>query len=168
MLACFQMGIYRSFDGLGNLDEYVTLTADVSFGNMGFSGPICSKMPVDWNNDDSVIMSFGCQQTTEITEVLSSGMMLDLGFPGGKQDAVHDCYIDPDNPTLMESFEMSQFRTENFNRILMAECKGKTSCTVEFPFESFARMPKWSQKLNTLLFAQVSCTQTEEMLWQKS
>lgn len=61
VLACFQMGIYRSFDGLGNLEEYVTLTADVSFGNMGFSGPICSKMPVDWDNDESVIMTFGCQ-----------------------------------------------------------------------------------------------------------
>lgn len=95
-------------------------------------------------------------------------MMLDIGFPGGKQDAVHDCYVNPQNSTLIENFEMAQFRTENFNSILMAECKGKTTCSVEFPFESFARLPKWSQKLNTLLFAQVSCTQTEEMLEKKS
>ena len=51
ILACFQMAIYRSFDGLGNLEEWVTLTADVSFGNMGFSAPVCSKMPVDWMHD---------------------------------------------------------------------------------------------------------------------
>ncbi len=60
VLACFQMGIYRSFDGLGNLEEYVTLTADVSFGNMGFSGPICAKMPVDWDNDEYVPMRLAC------------------------------------------------------------------------------------------------------------
>ena len=84
ILACFQMAIYRSFDGLGNLEEWVTLTADVSFGNMGFSAPVCSKMPVDWVHDKSVKMSIGCQRTTQITEILSSGMMLDLEFPGGK------------------------------------------------------------------------------------
>lgn len=71
------MGIYRSFDGLGNLQEYVTLTADYSFGNMGFSGSACGKMPIDWAHEDSVNLTLTCQQTTEISSILSSGMMLD-------------------------------------------------------------------------------------------
>ena len=64
ILAVAQMFIYRKFDGLGYLDEYVTFTADYSFGNMGFPTDVCSKMPLDWRNDDYVDLSIGCQQTT--------------------------------------------------------------------------------------------------------
>ena len=112
------MGIYRSFDGLGNLDEYVTLTADYSFGNIGFSGTACGKMPIDWHHEDYVELSLVCQQTTQISSILSSGMMLDIAFPGGSSDAVHGCYVDTKDDTIMESFEMAQFRTNNFNNIL--------------------------------------------------
>lgn len=37
ILAGFQMAIFHSFDGLGNLKEYVATTARFSIGNMGFS-----------------------------------------------------------------------------------------------------------------------------------
>ena len=50
----------------------------------------------------------------------------------------------------------------------MAECKGKESCTVDVPFEAFARLPKITQRLNTLLFVQASCTQPPEMIYQKN
>ena len=96
ILSCFQMGIFRSFDGLGNLGDYVTTTGKLSFGNMGFSGTSCVKMPIDWVADTSVTLSIGCEKTTQITEVVSSGMMLDYAW-GGWADAVHDCYIDPKN-----------------------------------------------------------------------
>lgn len=63
---------------------------------------------------------------------------------------------------------MAQFRTANFNRILMKECEGKSHCNVNFPYASFARLPPAMQRLNMVLFAQVACTQTEEMLEAKN
>ena len=94
------MYIYRSFDGLSTLGEYVTNTAQFSFGNMGFSSTSCAKMPIDWDHPDKqyVELSITCQETTHIKKVFSSGMGLDHAIPGGKFDAVHSCYID-DNDT---------------------------------------------------------------------
>ena len=128
---------------------------------MGFSGTTCVKMPIDWINDKSVTLSIGCQKTTQITDVVSSGMMLDYAW-GGWVDAVHDCYIDPKNDKHSAMYEMKQFRKKPFEQKLLAECKGKTSCQVEFPFETFAVSPPEAQKLNMVLFAQVSCTQLSE------
>ena len=139
VLACVQMGIYKSFNGLGILGEYVTLTAGYSFGNMGFTGTACGKMPIDWEHMDYVNLTFTCQETTHITDVLSSGMMLDRAFPGGMFDAVHDCYIDP-NDKRQETFEMVQFRKKNFDSIVMSECEGLSKCQVQLPFSSFARV----------------------------
>ena len=92
--ACFQMGIFNSFGGLDGLKEYVTTTADLSFGNIGFAGNYCAKMPIDWEHEANVKLQVKCQHTTTISGVLSSGMMLDRAFPGGAVDAVHDCYLD--------------------------------------------------------------------------
>ena len=54
------MYIFRHFDGLGYLKEYVTFTADYSFGNMGFDQTTCVKMPLDFIDDDSVTLTVGC------------------------------------------------------------------------------------------------------------
>ena len=48
--AIVQMRIYSSFEGLSILGEYVTPTAQNSFGNIGFSGPVCSKTPINWDD----------------------------------------------------------------------------------------------------------------------
>ena len=92
--SCFQMMIYKSYGGMDSFGEFVTLTASVSFGNMGFSSTVCAKMPIDWQHDDSVTLHAQCQGSTTISDVLSSGMMLDTEFPGGNMDAVLDCYYD--------------------------------------------------------------------------
>ncbi len=95
VLAVAQMYIYHSFDGLSTLGEYVAPTARYSFGNMGFSSNSCAKMPIDWDHSTNVTMHIGCQKTTTISKVISSGMGLDLSLPGGSFDAVHSCYLDP-------------------------------------------------------------------------
>lgn len=99
ILACWQMSIFKKFDGLGNIKEYVSSTAENSIGNMGYSSTVCAKMPIDWQHDavKGVNMAVHCQKSTSITKVLSSGIMLDKAFPGGTFDAVHSCYVDPDN-----------------------------------------------------------------------
>ena len=104
------MGIFKSFGGLDSFGEFVTTTASLSFGNMGFSSTVCSKMPIDWEDLDSVTMRAKCQSTTVISEVLSSGLMLDKAFPGGNMDAVHDCYYDRSTDPALWTSEMKQFR----------------------------------------------------------
>ena len=68
-------------------------------------------------------------------------MMLDSIFPGGTFDAVNSCYVDPNDPVQMSTFEMAQFRTENFERKIMKNCYGKEKCSVEFTYPEFARLP---------------------------
>ena len=75
--AIIQMRIYSSFEGLSILGEYVTPTAQNSFGNIGFSAPYCSKTPIDWENASDTTLSIKCQKTTKIKRVLASGLMID-------------------------------------------------------------------------------------------
>ena len=49
----------------------------------------------------------------------------------------------------------------------MNECAGKESCSVTIPFEEFARIRPEAQRLNMLVFAQVSCTQSVDTLVEK-
>ena len=168
ILACCQMFIYRSFNGLGYLTEFVTTTADISLGNMGFSASVCSKMPVDWEHRTSVTLTISCQQTTQISSVISSGMSLDHHFPDGLFDANHDCYVDKNDTRLNNSYEMRQFRKEAFDAKILQTCLGKQTCQVEYQFYEFARLPPSLQRLNTLLFVQTACTQTEETLESKN
>ena len=106
LLAWGQIEIFKSFEGLSNFDYFVNGVSTGSLGNIGFSGSVCNKRPIDWLNRDSLTLRVKCEATTQISGLLSSGMMLDDGFPGGNDDAVHNCYIDPDNEEKMASFEM--------------------------------------------------------------
>lgn len=162
------MLIYKSYGGMDSFGEFVTLTASVSFGNMGFSSTVCAKMPIDWQHDESVTLHAQCQGSTTISDVLSSGMMLDTEFPGGNMDAVLDCYYDIESDPENWTLEMRQFRKYNFETLFLNECRGKQQCSVTVPFEDFARVPPSSQRLNMLLFAQVACTQSEEALVMKN
>lgn len=65
-------------------------------GNMGFASNICAKEPIDFVNEKNVVLDFSCQHTTQISKLLSSGMMIDLAFFGTFK-AVTECYVDPNN-----------------------------------------------------------------------
>jgi len=94
--------------------------------------------------------------------------MRDHNLPGGTSDAVHDCYVNMTDPVVANSFEMQQFDRENFDSKLMAECGGKTTCNISYQFYEFARLPPSRQWLNMVLFAQVACTQSDEMIVSKN
>lgn len=49
-LAFWQMSIFKQFDGLGNIPDFVMMPAENSIGNIGYSGTVCSKMPIDWQD----------------------------------------------------------------------------------------------------------------------
>ena len=68
-------------------------------------------------------------------------MMLDTAFPYGKMDAVLDCYYDVNTDPELKTYEMRQFRKQNFENYFMKECEGKQFCKVTIPFEEFARGP---------------------------
>jgi len=85
-------------------------------------------------------------------------MGLDYAFPGGKFDAVHDCYINKDDINLQTSFEMVQFRKQSFEDIFTEQCFGKNKCAVTYKYSDFARLPAEAQRLNMVLSTQVECT----------
>ena len=43
VLSFGQMYIFKQYNGLGNIKEYVSWTAENSIGNMGYTIPICVK-----------------------------------------------------------------------------------------------------------------------------
>jgi len=58
--ACIQMKIFSSFGGLEYLEDYVLPLTTISFGNMGFAGTSCAKMPIDWAHETSVTLHVHC------------------------------------------------------------------------------------------------------------
>ena len=54
------MGLMGSFDGLDHIKE-LTFYAKYSFGNMGFSAPLCSKIMIDWSRPtDDIKLMYNC------------------------------------------------------------------------------------------------------------
>ena len=79
IISAIQMLVFRSFMGTDGLDGY-TMTSRWSFGNIGFPSNLCSKAPLMFtstaeSSDKSTSMVFSCQGHTEITKVLSSGVV---------------------------------------------------------------------------------------------
>lgn len=80
-------------------------------------------------------------------------MMIDKAF-FGRFKAVTECYVDPNNKELMESFEMSQFKQKSFKKKFDENCLGKQQCSLDLLFSDFAQKKPENQKLNMVLFAQ--------------
>ena len=79
IIAAVQMLVFRSFKGTDGLEGY-TMTSRWSFGNIGYPSNLCSKAPLmltsaSESSDESTSMVFSCQGHTEITKVLSSGVV---------------------------------------------------------------------------------------------
>ena len=78
------MIIYRSFDGLGHLSTTTSIYTKFSFGMMGFAGNTCGKSIIYFDpdlkfEDQETSLSFQCQQTTSIQEILSVGILKTAG-----------------------------------------------------------------------------------------
>ena len=165
--AIVQMRIYSSFKGLSILGEFVTPTAYNSFGNIGFSGPVCSKTPINWDDEKDTKLVIRCQETTKIKSVLASGLMIDNNI-AGNYDAVYGCYADPIDPKTGEkTYEMSHFNNETFVDRFMSECEGKSICKPHFPSNTFTTLTKDTARLNMVLFVQAECSQDDAELWNK-
>ena len=73
ILAFVQMMIFRTFGGLDNFDD----TSSVTKWTLGFIGQpknLCAKNFIDWSKD-TVNLNFKCEGNTEISDVLSSGVI---------------------------------------------------------------------------------------------
>jgi hypothetical protein len=156
LLAITQMLIYKSVGGL----DYLTELSDYSrysFGNMGFSGNSCGKMPVLWHNDKTKL-HFQCQGTTTIKKVLSSGM-LQSELSGGTDNVANLCYMDYSEEVDMSKHpEMINYQKDKVDAEVMAQCAGQQECTAYIPHEFFI-IPEADQNYDQYLFAQVSCEQ---------
>ena len=73
LLAVVQMIVFRSFAGLEGFKS-INPTANWSFGSIGYPSYMCRKNFIDWEKE-KINLSFRCEGHTEITEVLSSGVV---------------------------------------------------------------------------------------------
>jgi len=77
--------IYKSFNGLSS---DVPTEVQYSFGNMGFPTSLCVKGPVSINQESTPLM-ISCENTTQITGVLTSGLL-----DASDSNVLSSCYID--------------------------------------------------------------------------
>ena len=160
------MGIMYSFSGLDYLgDKADGFIVKFSFGNMGFPQAMCSKARIDWSGElgDTKLM-FQCQGTTQVSSIIMTGIMYDKDLSNGgyDEDAMLRCYQDEEQ--VAGSPMMPYFNQEKFNEYLQAECYGKQLCYPQFDVSEFHNLPENLHNENILLYAQVGCSQTEEML----
>ena len=75
-LAVIQMLVFRSFGGVVDFKGYSIIT-NWSFGSFGYPKALCSKNLINWSDSsqDSIELNFKCQANTQITEVLSTGIV---------------------------------------------------------------------------------------------
>ena len=104
LFALIQMIMFFSFQGLSYLDhEAMYINSRFTFGNMGFSGVVCGKNAISWDNDTTPLY-FQCQTSTIITEIRSSGLITpDKNITASKENLMTLCYqtvegtdLDPD------------------------------------------------------------------------
>ena len=93
---------------------------------MGFSKAVCGLSPLNYTMDGQgeaiTQLSFQCERTTEIMEIMNSGLMLDYLF-GGEDNTFRACA--PKDHYDNESNDFNQgFPVEEFNQMLNKQCKG--------------------------------------------
>ena len=140
--------------------DNMTTYARISFGNMGFSGTDCAKNLVNWEGTETNLY-LQCQGTTTITDV-HGGVGMD------HDNIITMCYINKEEHDKEHEDEedLRNFKVEEFKQSILSQCKGKQTCNAIVPNWMTGIGPKF-QETYMYLFAQVSCTQTEEMLMEK-
>ena len=83
IIAIPQILIYRYFEGFKNdyKDDAGQRFAELSFGNMGYSGYTCGKNFINWADRTTTTVMLQCQGTTRIRNVIDSGVV-DIGQSG--------------------------------------------------------------------------------------
>ena len=75
LIASIQMIIFFAYPGLDYLKGKALHTfARISFGNIGFAGTVCGKNIITWDSSKTNLY-FQCEGTTQITDVVSSGLI---------------------------------------------------------------------------------------------
>ena len=99
----------------------VHIYAETSFGNMGFSKPICGKDIVDWEDSTPhVDLNFQCEGTTIITDVNDSGVLLSTSLPDGTDNVLTVCdtkNLKPDS--FSQKLNLDYFSKQKFKKVLL-------------------------------------------------
>ena len=99
--------------------------------------------------------------------MLDSGIIRSKAYPRGVDSVYSTCALseevreDDDHPW------MKHFDRDVFAEKLLAQCKGKSECVPEFDLSEVTD-DDIQEELGLVLFAQVSCKQTDDMLWRKN
>jgi len=159
--AIVQMGLLKSFGGLEYLeDQKVSFSALHSLGNIGFATTVCSRSVMNWS-DNEISLNFQCQGTTQITQILSSGLLYDKILPRGTDDnSLRVCSMNASQ--VASSPFMPFFKKSVFEQMLLAECKGRQQCHFRIRSGMLTNMPDELKYENLIVYAQVGCLKSEE------
>ena len=93
---------------------------------MGFSQNLCSKSMLDWSQS-SIEFNFKCEGHTEITEILSSGIVSYDSAEDyqGLTEVFAKCYYEPTMTDAKYFPYMQYFNADQFNGELLSHCLGK-------------------------------------------
>jgi len=140
-LACLQMIVFRAHAGLVSFQGF-NPTVDWSFGSMGFPQNFCRKNFIDWSQT-TIDFNFQCQGQTEISSVLSSGIVSyasETDYPG-LVNVFGKCYYDPSEYDANLFPYMKYFDTTAFDSELLRQCQGKNACMAQLSLGAFTSVP---------------------------
>ena len=147
LISIVQMIIFSTYNGLDHLGDQVTISAKLSFGNVGFPTSTCAMNTINWSTNTDIKYLLQCQGSTQIDRVISSGIMMDSVFPfGTDDDSLRKCSMTEDE--IAQSNLMPYYDTASFEKELMSQCAGKELCHAEIPRALFLHLPPEWQLYN--------------------
>jgi len=77
------------------MSDTINSYTKTSFGNMGFTKATCGQSPIQYKPtgdhvEATTSLVFRCERTTTISNVISSGLLLDKDY-GGEDNVVRQC-----------------------------------------------------------------------------
>ena len=93
ILALMQAAIFRYSHGLQYYEEYMNYAPLLTFGNIGFQKNVCLKVLIEKDSATYNPFKIVCENKSEISKVLDSGLILSSAYPGGHDRFIPDCTL---------------------------------------------------------------------------
>ena len=135
------MMIFRAFGGLDDFSN-ISSVAKWTIGSIGSPKNICAKNFIDWKQN-TIDLHFKCEGNTEITDVLSSGVISfdNATDSDGLTEVFGKCFYDPEGADAEIFSLMPYFDRISFDADFLAQCAGKEKCEARLDTSPIAIPP---------------------------
>ena len=134
---------------------------------------LCQKAFINWDQADAggdIQMKFTCQKHTQVTKVLSSGIVSYQNEDDydGLVEVFGKCYYKESDPDADLYPYMKYFDKVQFEYELLKECYGQQQCQASISYKAFESIPNWKRNNGQFAFAQIACHSNETQLDEKT